>query len=71
MNRRFECIAGTSSKFWEVTQQEQQVTVRYGRIGAVGQTQTKSFPSSDAARRHAQQQIDAKLRRGYIECAAV
>ena len=71
MNRRFEFVAGTSAKFWEVSQQDQQVTVRYGRIGAAGQTQTKSFPSSDAARRHAQQQIDAKLRKGYVECMVV
>ena len=71
MTRRFECIAGTSSKFWEVSQQDQQVTVRYGRIGTTGQTQIKSFPSADAAHRHAQQQIDAKLRKGYVECAVV
>ena len=71
MNRRFEFVAGNSAKFWEVNQQDQQVTVRYGRIGAAGQTQTKSFPSADAARRHAQQQIDAKVRKGYVECAVV
>ena len=71
MNRRFEFVAGTSAKFWEATQQVQQVTVWYGRIGTTGQTQTKSFPSADAACRHAQQQIDAKLRKGYVECAAV
>ena len=71
MNRRFEFVAGNSAKFWDVTQADQQVTVHYGRIGTAGQTQTKSFPSPDAARRHAQQQIDSKVRKGYVECSEV
>lgn len=71
MTRRFEFVAGTSSKFWECNHHGNQVTVRYGRIGTEGQTQTKSFDSAGAADRHAQQQIDSKLRKGYFECAAV
>ena len=71
MTRRFEFVAGTSSKFWEVNHHGTQVTVRYGRIGTEGQTQTKSFDSAGTAGRHAQQQIDSKVRKGYAECAAV
>ena len=71
MTRRFEFVAGTSSKFWEVNHHGNQVTVRYGRIGTEGQTQTKSFDSAGTAGRHAQQQIDSKVRKGYAECAAV
>ena len=71
MTRRFEFVAGTSAKFWEVDHHGNQVTVRYGRIGTEGQTQTKSFDTAGAAGRHAQQQIERKLRKGYAECAAV
>ena len=67
MTRRFEFVAGTSSKFWEVNHHANQVTVRYGRIGTEGQTQTKSFDSAGIAGRHAQQQIDSKVRKGYGE----
>ena len=41
--RRFELTEGTSSKFWEVNREGAALTVRFGRIGADGQTQTKSF----------------------------
>lgn len=69
--RRFEFIEGTSSKFWKITTTNREVTVRYGRIGANGQTQTKSFTSDAAANTHALQQINAKLAKGYRELAAV
>ena len=68
--RRFEFIEGTSSKFWEITNNNREVTVRYGRIGSNGQTQTKSFTSDAAANTHALQQINSKLAKGYRELAA-
>ena len=43
--RRFEFVEGTSSKFWEISTDGNNVTVRYGRIGTNGQSQTKSFTS--------------------------
>ena len=69
--RRFEFIEGTSSKFWEISTNNREVTVRYGRIGANGQTQAKSFTSETAAAEHAQKQIASKLAKGYRELAAV
>ncbi len=69
--RRFEYVEGTSSKFWEIATNNREVTVRYGRIGSNGQTQTKSFTSDAAANTHALQQINAKLAKGYRELAAV
>ena len=69
--RRFEFVEGTSSKFWEVTTDGREVTVRYGRIGSNGQTQTKSFTSDAAANTYALRQISAKLAKGYRELAAV
>ncbi len=67
--RRFEFIEGTSSKFWEITNNNREVTVRYGRIGTNGQTQTKSFTSEAAANTHALRQINSKLAKGYHELA--
>jgi len=69
--RRFEFVEGTSSKFWEITTNNREVTVRYGRIGSNGQTQTKSFTSDTAAADHAEKQINSKLAKGYRELAAV
>lgn len=69
--RRFEFIEGTSCKFWEVSTNGNNVTVRYGRIGTNGQSQTKSFTSPAAAALHADKQIATKLAKGYRELAAV
>ena len=41
--RRLEFIEGQSAKFWEIAQNGCSVTVRFGRIGTQGQTQTKTF----------------------------
>ena len=71
MTRRFEFVEGTSSKFWEITTDHREVTVRYGRIGSNGQTQTKSFTSDAADNTDALRQINAKLAKGYRELAAV
>ena len=67
--RRFEFVEGSSSKFWEVTTNGREVTVRYGRIGSNGQSQTKSFTSDAAANTHTLQQINSKLAKGYRELA--
>ena len=69
--RRFEFVEGTSSKFWEISTGGNNLTVRYGRIGTNGQTQTKSFTSLTAAAQHAEKQIASKLAKGYRELAAV
>ena len=71
MTRRFEFVEGTSSKFREITNNIREITVRYGRIGSNGQTQTKSFTSDAAANTDALRQIDAKLAKGYRELATV
>lgn len=67
--RRFEYVEGTSAKFWAITNNNREVTVRYGRIGSNGQTQTKSFTDPAVAAQHAGKQIAAKLAKGYRELA--
>src|SRR5262245_59428450 len=57
MKRRFEFVAGTSDKFWEVTHAGSQVEVRYGRNGTEGQSAVKSFPDKDGAAKHVEKLI--------------
>ncbi len=68
MKRRFEFVAGSSAKFYEVEVQNSEVTVRYGRIGTNGQSQTKSFADNAAALHHAEKLVREKLEKGYVEC---
>lgn len=68
--KRYEFVAGASSKFWEIGCQETIVTVRFGRIGTNGQTQTKSYPDEARARREMDKLILEKTRKGYREVPA-
>jgi DNA ligase-1 len=65
--RRFEFVEGKSSKFWEISVADADVTVRFGRIGTEGQTKTKSFADIAAATRHAEKLIEEKTGKGYVE----
>jgi len=65
--RRFELSDGDSNKFWEVEVSGREVTVRYGRIGADGQTKTKSFADAAAAQREAGKLVAEKTEKGYAE----
>jgi predicted DNA-binding WGR domain protein len=65
--RRFEFREGKSSKFWEIAVNGHEHTVRFGRIGSNGQSQTKSFPSASAAQNDADRLIAEKKRKGYRE----
>jgi predicted DNA-binding WGR domain protein len=65
--RRFEFVGGISAKFWEVQQSGSVVTIRFGRIGTNGQTQTKDFPSEAAAVAHREKLIAEKVKKGYSE----
>ena len=65
--RHFEFISGTSRKFWEISLSGSSLSVRFGRIGAAGQTQIKSFTDEPAARREAESLVAEKLKKGYVE----
>lgn len=65
--RRFEFVGDMSFKFWEVAVRDNEVTVRFGRIGSDGQRQVKAFADADTAARHAYQVIEAKIAKGYRE----
>ena len=65
--RYFEFVDGKSSKFWEIAVDGTSVTVRFGRIGTNGQTQTKTFGDSAEASAHAEKLIAEKTGKGYVE----
>ena len=65
--RRFELAQGKSAKFWEISTNGNDVTVRFGRLGTSGQTQTKTFADSAAAQKHADKLIAEKTGKGYTE----
>lgn len=65
--RYFEYKDNKSSKFWEICVQGSDVTVRFGKIGGTGQTQSKSFNDPALAYAHAEKLIIGKAKKGYHE----
>lgn len=65
--RTFEFKDDKSSKFWEITQNGDTVTVRYGKTGTQGQSQDKVFADAVAASEHADKLIKEKTGKGYVE----
>ncbi len=57
--------SGSSHKFYEVTVENTEVKIRYGRIGETGKTDLKTFPTPEKAQTEAQKKIKEKLRKGY------
>jgi predicted DNA-binding WGR domain protein len=68
--RSFEFVDGSSAKFWAVSREGSEVTVRFGRIGAQGQTGVKTLPDETTAVAHETKLINDKLRKGYVETTA-
>ncbi|MFS2053179.1 WGR domain-containing protein, partial [Variovorax sp. CT11-76] len=65
--RRFELIEGTASKFWEVEQAENDLNIRWGRIGTAGQSQTKSFADAAKTATALTKLVSEKTGKGYKE----
>ncbi|MGW6445823.1 WGR and DUF4132 domain-containing protein [Lentzea sp. NPDC055074] len=63
--RRWELVADGSAKFWEIEQDGAAVTVRFGRLGTTGQTQTKELASAEAATAHVAKLVAEKEKKGY------
>ncbi|MCX4736029.1 WGR and DUF4132 domain-containing protein [Streptomyces sp. NBC_01363] len=68
--RRWEYVEGTASKFWETEAEGAVVTVRYGRCGSDGRTQTKEYASAEAATAQVVRTIAEKEKKGYREVGA-
>src|SRR5205823_9312706 len=65
--RHFEFIGGSSRKFWEISASDNSFTVRFGRIGTSGQSQTKTFADEAKANLEAEKLIAEKVKKGYTE----
>ena len=58
-----------SNKFWCITQQDESLTIVFGKIGTKGQTQVKTFSSPADAEKEANKLIKSKIKKGYEEKA--
>ena len=56
-----------SKKFWELQLTGKSFTVRYGRIGAAGQSKTKTFDSKAEAKAAAEALVASKRKKGYAD----
>lgn len=65
--RRFVYTDGSSRKFWEISVSGNNLTVRFGRIGAKGQEKTKTFGSPALAATEQDKLIAEKRNKGYRE----
>src|SRR5687768_12161261 len=65
--RTFQYSDAKSHKFWSIDVRGKAFTVTFGTVGAAGQSQSKTFPSSDKARAEAEKLIAEKTRKGYVE----
>jgi predicted DNA-binding WGR domain protein len=62
---RYEFKDGSSQKFWEVSVAGETLTVRFGKIGADGQTKEKTFDSAEAAAKEKAKLVKEKTGKGY------
>lgn len=69
MKRELVYMDAKSSKFWNIELAGTSHTVTFGRIGTGGQSNTKTFPSEDAARKDMEKLIREKLGKGYVDAA--
>src|SRR5262245_53288743 len=68
--RQFRFSDARSHKFWDIDVQGPSFTVTFGRVGAKGQTQTRTFADPAAAQKEADKLVRAKLAKGYVEVTA-
>src|SRR5262245_59713694 len=59
-----------SHKFWNIELKGATFTVTFGRVGAAGTTQTKSFPDEAKARKEHDKLVAEKFKKGYVETTA-
>jgi predicted DNA-binding WGR domain protein len=67
MKRTFHYQDEKSNKFWSIEISENSFTVNFGKEGAKGQMQTKTFDTGAAANKEADKLIAEKIKKGYTE----
>jgi predicted DNA-binding WGR domain protein len=68
--RTFQFIEGTTAKFWSIDLSAKSFTVNWGKLGATGQSQSKSFATSAEAVKQHDKLIAEKTGKGYKEIGA-
>jgi uncharacterized protein (TIGR02996 family) len=61
------CGTEQSLKFWNIALQGQRFTVRFGKVGTAGQTQTKDFQDEAKAKSEHDKLVAEKLGKDYVE----
>ena len=61
----FEFKDQTSNKFWEVQTKEENLIVRFGKIGTNGQKKTKTFKTAEQAQKELVKLVKDKTGKGY------
>ena len=69
--RTFDYQDDKSSKFWEITQTDDTVTVRYGKTGTNGQSQDKTIADAAALAKHIAKLVAEKTAKSYVERGCV
>ena len=67
----YELTNDKSTKFWEVEQQDSTVHLRWGKIGANGQSKTKELNSKEDAVKEVEKLIKQKTKKGYVVADAL
>lgn len=67
--RHFEFKDDKSSKFWQIEQSDNELNLRWGKIGTQGQSQTKSFDNAAKTLAAMTKLVKEKIGKGYIEIA--
>lgn len=65
--RTFQFSDEKSYKFWNIDVVGRTYTIRYGKVGLLGQFQTKVFANDTLAQKHAEKLIREKTSKGYKE----
>jgi DNA ligase-1 len=65
--RYFEFVDGSSSKFWEVWTDGNDVVTQWGKIGTPGRETRKSFADSAKAKKEYDKLVSEKTGKGYAE----
>ena len=61
------CKEDNSNKFWSYSEDGNEVTIEWGRIGLSGQSQVKNFSSDGEKRRFITKKVQEKIDKGYKE----
>ena len=67
MKRYFTFTDDKSSKFWQIDPSGNAFTVTFGKIGTAGQSQTKTFDTTDRCQQEADKLVREKTNKGYVE----